>query len=37
MAYENIEVDTQGRVGIVRLNRPKAMNALCAALVSELG
>ncbi len=37
MAYENIEVETQGHVGIVRLNRPKAMNALCAALVSELG
>ncbi len=37
MAYENIEVETQGRVGIVRLNRPKALNALCAALVSELG
>ncbi len=37
MAYENIEVETQGHVGIVRLNRPKAMNALCAALVEELG
>lgn len=37
MAYENIEVETQGHVGIVRLDRPKAMNALCAALVSELG
>ncbi len=37
MAYENIEVETQGHVGIVRLTRPKAMNALCAALVSELG
>ena len=37
MAYENIEVETQGHVGIVRLERPKALNALCAALVSELG
>jgi enoyl-CoA hydratase len=37
MAYENIEVETRGHVGIVRLNRPKALNALCAALVSELG
>jgi len=37
MAYENIEVETQGRVGIVRLNRPKALNALCAALIAELG
>jgi enoyl-CoA hydratase len=37
MAYENILVETQGAVGIVRLNRPKALNALCAALISELG
>ena len=37
MAYENIEVETQGDVAIVRLNRPKALNALCAALVAELG
>lgn len=37
MAYENIEVETQGHVGVVRLNRPKAMNALCDALVGELG
>ena len=37
MAYENIEVDTQGQVAIVRLNRPKALNALCAVLVAELG
>ncbi|MDA0786894.1 MAG: enoyl-CoA hydratase [Proteobacteria bacterium] len=37
MAYENIEVETQGHVGVVRLNRPKALNALCDALISELG
>ena len=37
MAYENILVETQGAVGIVRLNRPKALNALCAALIAELG
>ncbi len=37
MAYENIEVEIEGHVAIVRLNRPKALNALCAALVSELG
>jgi enoyl-CoA hydratase len=37
MAYENILVETQGAVGIVRLNRPKALNALCAALIVELG
>ncbi|MGB0570918.1 MAG: enoyl-CoA hydratase [Alphaproteobacteria bacterium] len=37
MAYENIEVETQGHVGIVRLNRPKALNALCDVLILELG
>lgn len=37
MAYDNILVETQGAVGIVRLNRPKALNALCAALIVELG
>jgi enoyl-CoA hydratase len=37
MAYENIQVDTRGAVGIVTLDRPKALNALCAALIEELG
>jgi enoyl-CoA hydratase len=37
MAYENILVETKGRVGIIRLNRPKALNALCDALIRELG
>jgi enoyl-CoA hydratase len=37
MAYENILVETKGRIGIIRLNRPKALNALCDALVRELG
>ena len=37
MTYENIKIETQGSVGIITLNRPKALNALCAALVSELG
>ena len=36
-AYENIQTETKGRVGIVRLNRPKSLNALCADLVRELG
>lgn len=36
-AYENIQTETRGRVGIIRLNRPKALNALCADLVRELG
>ena len=37
MAYEMILVEKKGRVGIITLNRPKALNALCAALVVELG
>ena len=36
MAYENITVETRGKVGLVTLNRPKALNALCAALIEEL-
>ena len=36
-SYDNIQTETKGRVGIVRLNRPKALNALCADLVRELG
>ena len=37
MAYENILVETHGPVGLIRLNRPKALNALCAALIVDLG
>ena len=36
MTYENIIVETHGAVGLIRLNRPKALNALCAALIAEL-
>ncbi len=36
MAYENIVLEKRGRVGLIRLNRPDALNALCAALVVEL-
>ena len=37
MAYENIQVETRGNVGLITLNRPKALNALCAGLIRELG
>jgi enoyl-CoA hydratase len=36
-AFENLLVTTKGRVGLITLNRPKALNALCDALVAELG
>jgi enoyl-CoA hydratase len=37
MTYENILVETHGNVGLIRLNRPQALNALSPALVKELG
>ena len=37
MAYNTILVNTQGPVGILTLNRPKAMNALNAEIVREIG
>jgi enoyl-CoA hydratase len=37
MAYEMILVETRGRVGLITLNRPKALNALCDQLMTELG
>jgi enoyl-CoA hydratase len=36
MSHQHILVETKGKVGIVRLNRPQALNALNAALVAEL-
>ncbi len=36
MSYEHIRVEREGNVGIVRLDRPEALNALCDALVAEL-
>ena len=32
-----ILVETQGAVGVIRLNRPAALNALCDQLMAELG
>lgn len=36
MAFENIVSEKRGRVGLVTLNRPDALNALSAGLVGEL-
>src|SRR5882724_1677970 len=35
--YANILVERKGAVGVITLNRPSALNALNAALISELG
>ena len=37
MAYDNILVETRGRVGLITLNRPNVLNALNDALMNELG
>lgn len=37
VTYENILVETRGRVGLITLNRPAVLNALNDALMSELG
>jgi enoyl-CoA hydratase len=37
MAYETIIVEKHGKVGMIRLNRPRALNALNAQLIKELG
>lgn len=37
VAYANLLVETRDRVGLITLNRPKALNALNDALMDELG
>jgi enoyl-CoA hydratase len=37
MTYENILTEVRGRVGLITLNRPKQLNALNDALMTELG
>jgi enoyl-CoA hydratase len=36
MAYETLIVETHGAVGLVRLNRPQALNALNSTVLAEL-
>jgi enoyl-CoA hydratase len=36
MVYQNIIVETRGKVGVVTLNRPQALNALSPELMREL-
>jgi len=36
MAYEMIKVETNGKVGVITLNRPKALNALNTQMMNEV-
>ena len=36
MSFENILIEEIERVGLIRLNRPKALNALNGALLKEV-
>ena len=36
MAYETLKVETRGRVGLITLHRPEALNALNSTLLGEL-
>jgi enoyl-CoA hydratase len=36
MTYQHLIVETKGRVGVIRLNRPEALNALNSPLMTEL-
>ena len=36
MSDKTVIVETKGRIGVIRLNRPQALNALNALLISEL-
>ncbi|MDO6460220.1 enoyl-CoA hydratase [Granulosicoccaceae sp. 1_MG-2023] len=37
MQLENVQVEIREQVGWITLNRPQSLNALCAALVSDIG
>ena len=37
MGYETITVEKKGKVGLITLNRPEALNALNAQLIAEMG
>ena len=37
MQYEDLLIETQGKVAVIRLNRPKALNALNDNMMNELG
>jgi enoyl-CoA hydratase len=36
-SYETILVETHGKVGLIRFNRPQTLNALCDQMMAEIG
>ena len=36
MSYETVIAETKGRVGLIRLNRPTALNALNAQIIKDI-
>lgn len=36
VTFENLLQETRGRVGLITLNRPSKLNALCDALMDEM-
>ena len=36
MAFETILIETRGKVGLITLNRPQALNALNSTLMGEV-
>lgn len=34
--YKNIKTEVRGKVGVITLHRPKALNALCDELIGEV-
>ncbi|HWK45339.1 MAG TPA: enoyl-CoA hydratase [Stellaceae bacterium] len=37
MTYENVVAEKRGAIGLITLNRPKALNALSVGLIADLG
>lgn len=37
MSFQTLIIDRHDNVGLITFNRPKALNALCAELIDELG
>ena len=36
MPYENVNLEVQGQIGFIKINRPNALNALNSATLDDL-